>query len=265
MKKVLPVSVVIPFYNSSATIVRALESVVHQHALPSQIIVVDDCSSADEYVLLRKVVLDYPLVEVIRLPHNSGAAAARNAGIAAARFFYIAFLDADDSWLPMKLCIQYEVMRSRPDVSLSGHKISHDVDVDVDVDVDLSSIVVTDISLKSLLFKNSFSTPTVMMTNNGYFFDPALRYSEDYELWMRVAASHKVVYIDLNLAMVHKHFYGQGGLSGNLWLMEKSELLNYRRLFESRDIGLVFYISATLFSMLKFFVRSLKVFSRRVI
>lgn len=98
MNPVLPrISVVIPLYNKEKYIVRAVESALSQGAAVHEVIVVDDGSTDNGAAQLTSLRDDR--VHLIRQP-NGGVSAARNAGIAAASGEYVAFLDADDAWLP---------------------------------------------------------------------------------------------------------------------------------------------------------------------
>jgi glycosyltransferase involved in cell wall biosynthesis len=97
---VTPVDVVIPAYNAQAFLGEALDSVLSQGPSLGKVVVVDD-GSDDETAALATA-RGTP-VEVVRLPRNRGIAAARNAGLALCDAEYIAFLDADDRWLPGKL------------------------------------------------------------------------------------------------------------------------------------------------------------------
>ncbi|MBK9344263.1 MAG: glycosyltransferase family 2 protein [Dehalococcoidia bacterium] len=87
------VSVVIPAYNAARFLAEAIESVFAQTVAPGEVIVVDD-GSTDETAALA---LQYPDVALLQR-ENGGIGAARNAGIAAARGGFLAFLDADDIW-----------------------------------------------------------------------------------------------------------------------------------------------------------------------
>ncbi len=95
------IAVVIPAYNRAATLRRCLDSVVGQTVSPSEVIVVDD-GSDDGTADIARAYGDMG-VRCIQLPHNAGAQAARNRGIAESTAEWIAFLDSDDEWLPGKL------------------------------------------------------------------------------------------------------------------------------------------------------------------
>jgi glycosyltransferase involved in cell wall biosynthesis len=93
----MKISVVIPLYNKRDTIMRALESVFNQTIQPDEIVVVNDGSTDGSKKIVAE--LNHPLVKLICQP-NSGVSAARNRGISEAKCDWIAFLDADDEWLP---------------------------------------------------------------------------------------------------------------------------------------------------------------------
>ncbi len=122
------VSVVIPAYNRSATIGRALASVRAQTFSDFEIIVVDD-ASVDDTVAACAAFQDDRL-RIVRRQANGGAAAARNTGIRESAGDLIAFLDSDDSWLPDKLGRQVTAMSlpGAPDVGCTGvilHLLDH--------------------------------------------------------------------------------------------------------------------------------------------
>jgi len=110
----LPVTCIIPAYNSARYIADALDSVLGQTRPPAEIIVVDD-GSADDTV--AAVTAYGPRVSCI-VQETAGPAATRNTGIGAATRELIAFLDADDRWHPEKLERQFEYMRANPDLDV---------------------------------------------------------------------------------------------------------------------------------------------------
>src|SRR5260370_13462582 len=95
------VTILIPAYNAEATIQRAIDSALAQDYPAFEIIVVDDGSSDGT----SEMVASYNCrqVRLLRLPRNHGEGGVLNEGIAIAKGDYIAFLDADDEWLPAKL------------------------------------------------------------------------------------------------------------------------------------------------------------------
>ena len=110
------VSVVVPSYNRGDMLVEAISSIRLQTILPYQIIVVDDGSTDDTAARIEE--LNRGDITFIRFERNVGGATARNAGIDCATGDYVAFLDADDVWLPRKLEVQLRVaaiVRQRSD------------------------------------------------------------------------------------------------------------------------------------------------------
>lgn len=107
------VSVIIPVLNGEAYIVPAIESVLAQDYRPIEIVVVDG-GSTDRTI---EVVNRYPDVRVSVDP-TSGAAAGRARGVTEARGRYLAFLDADDLWLPRKLTVQVTALTLDPTLDM---------------------------------------------------------------------------------------------------------------------------------------------------
>ena len=115
------ISVVIPTYNSAAFVVSAVESALRQELEPAEIIVVDDGSTDGTAEALGPY---RQLIRYITQP-NSGPAVARNRGVAAAQSDWIAFLDADDVWMPHKLSRQVECMKANPRAGLIHSAFLH--------------------------------------------------------------------------------------------------------------------------------------------
>jgi glycosyltransferase involved in cell wall biosynthesis len=103
------VSVIIPTYNRSGHLAKTVGSVAKQSFVDHQIIIVDDRSSDDTTELVNELKRKDKRIEYFRQPFRSGAQAARNAGIKAARGEWIAFLDSDDEWLPNSLEIRLQL------------------------------------------------------------------------------------------------------------------------------------------------------------
>ena len=95
----MKVSVIVPVYNSSVYLRDCLDSIASQTLTDFEVICVDDCSSDDSRVICREYAQRDDRFRLFALEQNSGAAAARNLGIAQACGEYVAFMDADD-WYP---------------------------------------------------------------------------------------------------------------------------------------------------------------------
>jgi glycosyltransferase involved in cell wall biosynthesis len=110
------VSVVIPVFNNAATIRMAIASVFEQQFDPAdlELIVVNDGSTDNSAEILRSFGDRIRVID----QSNRGPAAARNAGVAATHGEYLAFLDADDAWLPHKLATMVPILDRNPAVVL---------------------------------------------------------------------------------------------------------------------------------------------------
>lgn len=109
------ISVVIPLYNKKAHISRAIQSILNQDALPCEIVVVDDGSNDGGGMEASS--LGSSLVRVVR-QDNQGTSAARNRGVAESRAPFVAFLDADDEWLPCHLSNLLKLIEEFPRAGL---------------------------------------------------------------------------------------------------------------------------------------------------
>lgn len=133
------VSVIIPNYNRTALLRRALESVAGQTLHPVEVIVIDDCSSSDQAGEVRAIVEDFNHCIPTKLlvnETNRGANFSRNRGIFDAKGRYLAFLDSDDVWMQEKLQMQMECIEAakktntRPIFSATGrYRVNGDGDI----------------------------------------------------------------------------------------------------------------------------------------
>ena len=111
------VSVIVPVYNGEEYLGEAIESIISQTYNPLEIIIVDDGSTDSS----RDIILSFPQIKYI-YQENAGHAAARNRGIKASEGEYIAFLDADDFWVPEKISRQVSEFKADPKLNIvTGH------------------------------------------------------------------------------------------------------------------------------------------------
>ena len=106
------VSIITPARNAARTLGASIESARAQSLDDWELLAVDDASSDGTAALLRRCAVEDPRIRVLTQTRQRGAAAARNAGLAEARGRFVAFLDADDLWLPEKLARQTAFMEA---------------------------------------------------------------------------------------------------------------------------------------------------------
>jgi glycosyltransferase involved in cell wall biosynthesis len=253
----LDVSVVIPCFNATKTIIRCLDSVAAQTELPLEIVVVDD-GSEDEIASLVDQWRDCNVVPLHIIQQvNRGAASARNTGISAAKGRYIALLDADDIWLPDKLKIQREIME-RECLTLCGHSYlfeAKNLHSNV-LNVKSSSLQVKRFSKWDFVYRNPFFTPTVMIDKNHFSgFDERFRRADDYKAWVENIHQDRCGFINHVLAAGFKPPIGHSGLTGSIYKMHISYLEVLKALRHEKKISKKFYFGAVLIEFVKYPLR----------
>lgn len=258
MTSPVPVSVVIPCYRCADTIERALGSIARQTQPPAEVLLVEDASD-DEGATMQAIeraanrLRQVCRVTVQRQARNEGPSAARNRAWEQATQPYLAFLDADDAWHPLKLERHTAWMLAHPEVALSGHAsrvITSDA-LDLQMETLWAESVVEP---RSMLWSNPFVTRGVMLKRTLPFrFPEQMRRAEDYYLWLSIAfAGHRIHRITSVLAFSFKPAFGAGGLTRDLWLMERGELAAYEILQDSGHIGFVMKTAAKVWSLSRF-------------
>ena len=253
------VSVIIPFYNASTSVLAAITSVFLQTLLPKEIIIVDDCSSEKEYLLLKAIIDGYNAeassqvkVKSFKLKENRGASCARNVAIKNASGKYLAFLDADDVWAKNKIELQYNFMEDRA-LFMTGHGYIYDLAKESIVDKPLSYSY---INRYQFIYTNPFFTPSVMVHRNGFkLFDESFRRADDYKCWLENFNPGRIAIIDNKLAGGFKHPIGAGGLTGSLSEMHSAYNKVLNSLYEEKVISVSFYCLAKCFELLKYPLR----------
>ena len=250
-----PISVIIPCYRCASTIWRAVDSVFAQSLSPFEVILVEDCSGDETLGVLQSLQRNFPgRIKIVKIDQNQGAASARNAGWAIASQPYIAFLDADDTWHPKKLEIQYAYMRAHPEVVLCAHAHREIKQNDVQNDWKLGDWKEERIHKRMLLLVNYFITPSVMLHRDvNHRFAIGQRHMEDRLLWLELVCDGGVIVkLSAELAAIYKSTFGASGLSAQMWSMGKYDLSNYVRLYSRGYINFIDWISLSFFSLLKF-------------
>ena len=200
------VSVIIPAYNAEKTIGRALESVLLQNYAPIEIIVVNDASHDGTAAVVES--FRESVIALINRPVNGGVSAAMNAGLRRARGEYVAFLDADDEWLPGKLHKQVALISAHPQmtfVSCGARFMSSSGDVREESGMEIPAVS-SDLWRK-LLAGTCVAKPCVLARRTVFElvgeFDEALPIAEDQDMWIRLASVGDVGVVLEPLVHVH--------------------------------------------------------------
>jgi len=233
------VSVVIPAYNAAAFVRTAVDSALAQSWPHTEVIVVDDGSTDDTAAVLGAY------GDAIRVigQRNGGLSNARNRGIREARGELVAFLDADDRWLPDKLARQVELMHAHPEVGFCSTCAR--IEAPDGTPVGTWPCPRIDGSLLQTLFVRNAAVPgsgSGVMVRKALFertglFDESLRSLEDIDMWMRLAAVTAYACIDAPLTIIVKH---PDSMSRNMTVMRAAALRvmhKNRALLPARDRG----------------------------
>lgn len=218
-------SVIIPAYNMSRYVREAVESAVNQ-TYPVEVIVVDDGSTDDTRELLEPYISARKIQYIYQ--YNRGLAGARNTGIRAAAGSYIAFLDADDLFLPTKVERQIQALEDHPDYGVCYSDLLHFTDEPREFFHHRYEYPSGDI-FEPLLHRQ-FINPLVVLARREVFeqygfFDEAFRRSEDWELWLRFSrVGVKFYYLDEILA------YYRIRRGGSLTSIESEPLMKEKNL-----------------------------------
>jgi len=254
------VSVIIPCYCCSKSIGRTVDSVLNQTMLPKEIILVDDFSN-DSGATLQKLseIKDSNqsiLITIIKLNKNVGPGTARNAGWDQASQSYIAFLDADDSWHPKKIEIQYDFMMSNQKVALSFHR-SQQIESNKSLVSDLAKFNIKLVTFRALLLSNYVPTRSVMLKKSlPQRFCPGKRHAEDYLLWLKIAyVEGGIWFTDLVLCHSYKRDFGEGGLNSFLYKSHAGVLDTYKKILTDRLISRFTYCALVIYEKIKYMRR----------
>lgn len=186
------VSVVMPVYNSAATLGAAVRSVLTQTHSDLELLVTDDQSSDASMDLLREFAEQDTRVLPESAPEQGGAGRARNLAIERARGDYIAFLDSDDMWLPEKtekqLAFAAEV--TAPLTFTSYFKMDADYDGESTDWVPNGRVVRAreQVDYRAMLVQDHIGALTAMYDRSvlGTRLMPDMRKRQDYALWLSI-------------------------------------------------------------------------------
>jgi glycosyltransferase involved in cell wall biosynthesis len=178
------VSIVTPMYNSEKFISDSINSVKNQTYSNWELWLIDDCSSDKTISIVNKFIKEDSRIQLLQNEINYGAAISRNKGIEASKGNYVAFLDADDLWLPQKLEKQVAVLASgKADVCFSSYEQINEGGDYLQIKVQALAILTYNKLLKSNYVGNL--TGMYNATVLGKVTSPNLRKRQDWLIWLK--------------------------------------------------------------------------------
>lgn len=233
--KSCPVSVVIPTFNRSSLLKRAVDSVFNQTVQCSELIIVDDGSTDDTAEILKDLSSSAKKMCRVYSQDNSGPAAARNYGVRQAMYPYIAFLDSDDHWQRRKLERQYQYLAANPACRIShtrekwlrrgqylNQKKKH---IPGNGDIFAQCLRLCAVGMSTVMMKRE-------LFDQVGFFDESLRCCEDYDLWLRISCRSPFLLVDKPLTV--KEGGREDQVSSQYALgMDRMRIYSLRKLLDS--------------------------------
>ncbi|SBS61192.1 glycosyltransferase family 2 protein [Vibrio atlanticus] len=252
------ISIIVPAYNASETILDTLVSVKNQDIYDAKVelIIINDGSSDDTEKLITQFICENKHMDITYIyKKNGGVSSSRNLGIRKAKYDWVAFIDSDDVWANNKLSEQIYIINN------SGFNIDFIGCARNDEILSLYGKKITKLHkacYKELLIKMFPQTSTAMVKKSvldrvgGY--DETMTHSEDGDLWIRICFEYDFYYMPESLVVTggEKHNFGESGLSANLLAMEKGVQYTLLKLFKSKIISGPFYFFLKFFCYIKY-------------
>ena len=241
-------SIIIPLYNKAGYIEKALYSVLNQIYREFEVIIVNDGSTDDSLKNLQFVIRTIQAGELnfsdkIKVidQKNQGVSTARNNGVKAARYNYIAFLDADDWWEATYLEEMKKLIDEFPSAGIYGssyYKVKNGQNICAKTGVDSGferGLIDYFRAYSKSLWMPLWTCSTIIKkevfeSENG--FKPKLKLGEDFDLWMRVALKFPVALINKPLAFYNQDVEINNRALGKLYPPEEHILWNLNFLKE---------------------------------
>lgn len=205
------VSIIVPMFNAENTIGETIRSVQEQRYHNWEMLIADNCSTDNSRGLVRGYIENDNRIRLIEADYNSGGPARpRNMSIKNSKGKYLAFLDADDLWLPDKLMKEVAYLENNNEYFLVYSKCFIKKNGKI-VRQSPKKMYSGNVFNRLYLEFNFISCNTVMMLNQQgpgqYLFSEDKKFVcvEDYVLWLSIAKKHKIGFIDEPLAIYVLH------------------------------------------------------------
>ncbi|MEX2556617.1 MAG: glycosyltransferase [Actinomycetota bacterium] len=191
----MSVTVLLPIYNGARTLRQAVDSILRQDGPELELLLVDDASTDGSAAIVREYARRDARVTAVVHERNVGLAGTLNEGLERARYELVARIDQDDEALSQRLRVQAEFLGAHPEVAVAGSWVFHmgarpDHDRLIRLPTEPEEIA------EILPRENCLYHPSVMLRRivvleaGGYRGE--FKNAEDYDLWLRLARTHKL-------------------------------------------------------------------------
>ena len=230
------VSVIIPSFNRSTVIARAISSVLNQSYKNFELIIIDDGSTDSTDAVVESFIKN-DKIKYFRQP-NLGVSAARNLGASKASGDWLAFLDSDDEWHPEKLQNQINFLKENESL-----KIAYTDEVWIRNGVKVNKKLIHQ-KFGGWIFDKCihqcFIAPSsVILSSNLFFemggFDKDFKVCEDYDLWLKISSLYEIGFISLPL--ISKYGGHSDQLSTQFVAMDLWRLKSLARILAIRNLS----------------------------
>ncbi len=253
MSERLRVSVIIPVYNAAAYVREAVESALAQPET-AEVMLVEDGSADDSLAVCETLSREYSQINLLRHPqgHNRGAGASRNLGIQHSTSSFVAFLDADDYYLPGCFTVAREILAQHPDVdgvygATGVHFESDDarqkwrdwIGADAAPLTTMDPGIVPEDLFTALVLGGwgSFHTSAIVVRRDLFertgLFDVHLRLHQDTAMWIKMAALGRLMPGQLDQPVAVRRMHAQNRVTSQRTAREKqhTRMLLWRTLW----------------------------------
>lgn len=210
------ISCVIPCYNCQNFISKTVQSLINQTITPAEIVLVNDASTDNTLGILKQIKSQYPnIVKVIDLDKNQGASYARNYGVKNAKGQYILFMDSDDIAEPTLIEGLVDRLDKLNNRTEDKYILCYSAYIQIDgKDKQISDIVkgiqVEPEEILGYEFTRNYVSTSGVLVKKDYLiktggFNEKIRYSEDWDLWLKLAQLGGFAYVDEPLIEIRRH------------------------------------------------------------
>lgn len=251
------VSIITPVFNAEKCIAETIESILSQTYRHWELILVDDASTDRSCQIISEYTKKYDNIYLLKNKVNSGAAITRNKGTQAAKGKYIAFLDADDTWISTKLEIQIQAMENQNlEVSFSSYNLMDESGMPMGKTVKALPVL----AYKKLLKCNYIGNLTGVYNAEalGKIYTKNLRKRQDWLLWLQAVKTTKRPVIGIQEPLANYRIQSHS-MSSNKFGLIKYNYAVYKQGLEYSTLKSLYCMMIFLFEYLFIKSKNIKV------